>query len=103
MKHLDTDTLVGLGTALGWRREALEHVQECDTCRAAFTELEAVYAALVATAPLSPSQTAELVTVATSPSQATAGATRSYDWAPRVLTPLLAAAATVLVVLLQGG
>lgn len=46
---LDTEALVGVESALGWKSEgALRHLADCPTCRERLEDLEALYDALAA-------------------------------------------------------
>jgi len=102
-KHVDTDHIVELGNATDWTLRPIDHMGSCEHCRNEFLEMAAVRSALSGTDPL-PAPTIDTIVQravqAAPPSTEARGS--SYDWAAKALTPLLATAAAILVVLMSG-
>ena len=101
--HLDTEHFVGLGHAVDWTLDPVDHLSHCAHCRTEFRELAAVYGALSEAVPLPRSDVDTIVSQALEATPPAPDSTPgSFDWAARLLTPLFAAAAAVLVALMSG-
>lgn len=99
--HIETDAIVELGNASEWQLETLAHLDGCESCRTEFLELAVVRQAVPSGDALSSEVVERIVQVALDEQPAVNPTSQSYDWVAKVLTPMLAAAAAVLVVLMS--